>query len=1181
MIAGENSHRAVVVLLLAVMALGVGMFASDALATGVAHNVPQGADIVMKELRWPAWDQGTYFCFWYVSFHPDPYGTFYGGLVTKGPTNPPGMFMSYWGSITNIHEGKFFYRHGYGAEGAKGGANGRALFMHANSWYRMVLRIFPPSKDADKQTYVGWWVKDVDRGLWYTHSVVRIDTRATGVKGNSGFVEALAPDSVHRAFERRRGYCRLNGKWHKSNVLLQPNSKYFKLINNGTVLRYDRSGRDSAGKTDDPKLLARQPDRPTLDKPAIEKAKATSCNNQVAVRWSIPQKASPQLGYKLEVFAGASAKGTPLATCRDNSPHILAKRLDVARSARSVRLTVTDIFDQTVSTVIPVEPVVPAGASKVAKVRPGLKYAFYEAPKGVLWEKLPRFQAIEPTRQGVVKVLDDTIRESRSKLYAIRYKGFLRAPATGLYVLELGTCDGSRLLIDGRMVADNDGIHGTSVAQYPLALAAGLHSFELSYFKGSKSYLADKILARWEGPGFQPRKLTGDDFVNDDRARIPTITMPADGALSKGVLSDNLVTIRPRIQDRGHKIAKVQYYRDRLLLATVERSATAGADDMVFRNLLPAGKNRIWARLWYDDHCSVDSNVITLTAKNRTEGKWTYDTLGESMFPLAVRSKDGTVSFRGDGFCFGHQKIQGDFTLTARVSDIAMTTPANCVHRSNWLGLYVQQDLRRPFGGNRFGIYCTAGVGVRGAADYPDLAGSYMSIPSFPKDHRWLRLVRRGSRLLAYTSADGKTWHKAIERIAPKMKKDIYAGVLFRSVPGKSRTLFYGSFDNVTLTSDVPKEPRLPAGREDLPRKGQVLALVQAKPAPATLYARTLGKGLLKSIDAGKRWQSVDANAKTPDTLAVRSVAVHPKDSSIVLRGSGSIAGGKLQSNLLRSTDGGKTWTSVSKEIDFDGRGPTAMFGEVIAFAPERPDYVAAAGETSGLFLSRDAGVTWKPVGLAGHRVTCLAFVPADKKLTLVVGTIADSEFETLKLPKPYSSVKSPGAIYWCEFRDDKPLVRPSFELADFGVTNIGFGAHPNFATFATTRGVFYTWQHGNVFSQRRNQMPADSLFTALGYRQFMKEWLKNDWRLRSTTYAAPFSGDRKSPVYCVPERTKGVWSLLSKNAAVQGDDAALNSGVTCLLADQKNANVLYLCNRHGVFKSTDRGKSYARVYQP
>ena len=118
------------------------------------------------------------------------------------------------------------------------------------------------------------------------------------------------------------------------------------------------------------------------------------------------------------------------------------------------------------------------------------------------------------------------------------------------------------------------------------------------------------------------------------------------------------------------------------------------------------------------------------------------------------------------------------------------------------------------------------------------------------------------------------------------------------------------------------------------------------------------------------------------------------------------------------------------------------------------------------------------------------------------------------------------------------------------------------------------------MFSQRRNEMPSDVLLVALGYRQFMKEWRKNDWRLKSTTYAAPFSGMENSPVYSVPERTTGKWSLLSDKAKINGQTArSLNGGITCLLPDREDGTTLYLCNRQGIFKSTDGGRSYRIVY--
>ena len=253
---------------------------------------------------------------------------------------------------------------------------------------------------------------------------------------------------------------------------------------------------------------------------------------------------------------------------------------------------------------------------------------------------------MKPVKQGIVKTPDDTLREDRDKLYAMRYQGFIRAPETGLYVLELGTCDGSRLSIDGRVVSDNDGIHGTSVKQYSLALDQGLHPFELSYFKGPESYLADKILLAWEGPGFEFRNVLPADFVCEDDSDTPSIAMPL-GDFSKGALEDNLVNIAPLIDRRGHRVNKVQFYRDRLLLRTALNDDPSGAGDMAFRNLLPAGDNNLWARLWYDDRNSIDSNVLALRVENKTEGAWTFDNFGEK-FPLAVRSHEGTISFCGE-----------------------------------------------------------------------------------------------------------------------------------------------------------------------------------------------------------------------------------------------------------------------------------------------------------------------------------------------------------------------------------------------------------------------------------------------------------------------------------------------------------------------------------------------------
>ena len=92
-------------------------------ATNWQANIKPGSDIVMNDLRWPVWDAGTYYCFWYMSFYPK-FSSLYGGVAVHGPKQLPGMFTSYWCVTETIYEGPEFYGKGFGAEGSKGGANG-------------------------------------------------------------------------------------------------------------------------------------------------------------------------------------------------------------------------------------------------------------------------------------------------------------------------------------------------------------------------------------------------------------------------------------------------------------------------------------------------------------------------------------------------------------------------------------------------------------------------------------------------------------------------------------------------------------------------------------------------------------------------------------------------------------------------------------------------------------------------------------------------------------------------------------------------------------------------------------------------------------------------------------------------------------------------------------------------
>ncbi|MHC4252711.1 MAG: PA14 domain-containing protein, partial [Planctomycetota bacterium] len=916
--------------------------------------------------------------------------------------------------------------------------------------------------------------------------------------------------------------------------------------------------------------------------------------NQVRVSWSVPRNASPQLGYRIEVFDDTRARGEPMASADDNAPYVFARRFDTPRPARSVRLTVVDIFGQEKTVVLKARPVALAPRVTPAKVRQGLLYGFYTA-RG-RWTRLPDLAATPPDKTGTVTELDDTVRENRRENYAIQYAGYVKAPADGLYVISAGTCDGSRLRVDGKQVYEYDGTHSAGVRQYLLALREGLHRFELDYFKGPKAYPHTRIDMSWEGPGFARRPFARDDFVCEDAGDLPLLSLELKTPVAGGTLVDNLAEIHAVPSLRGHKLAKIEVFVGRLLLGTAEE--LDGNGRAVFKSVLPKGENRVWARLWYDGNNSVNADRdLRFNVKNKVEGPWTFTLMGPDINPLGARYEDGAISFAGEGFYFAEQRITGDYTLTGRVADIILSTRANGIHGGNWVGLYDiplfghnKDKPVRGYGHENCGIYHTAGRGIRAMADWPDLGGGRTSSwEVVGRDHRWLRIVRRGNRITTYGSADGKTWKRASEQFCGSDVPAHSAGVIFRGIPGKSPLLYRGKVDNISLERTTPPEaarPKVDPGHLKL--GDRITGVVQCREAPDRLYARSPTRGVLVSKDRGGTWKEVNRGlTRVPEAMAVRSVAVHPEDPDKVLRAGGARVGGVHKSGLWLSEDGGGSWKLLTREIDFDGTGPTALFGEVLSFADAKGvEVVAAAGESSGLSVSADAGKTWKSdffrgAHLKGERITCMSVSGS----SVLLGTFDDAEFEALGLGRP--SIRAPkattGSIYFLRLQGAKSVGfgKKPIKVKDFGVTNITFGMADRFLSFATTRGIYYSWTSGFVVTQKRSRdLPPDAFYVAMGYRRFRKVRKHPQYDWKSTAYAAPFSTPEENLLYRVVERHTGHWGAVSKRNQFAGGprDANLNPGPTCVLPDWKDAKIVYLCNTNGIYKSTDAGRTFRLV---
>jgi photosystem II stability/assembly factor-like uncharacterized protein len=178
--------------------------------------------------------------------------------------------------------------------------------------------------------------------------------------------------------------------------------------------------------------------------------------------------------------------------------------------------------------------------------------------------------------------------------------------------------------------------------------------------------------------------------------------------------------------------------------------------------------------------------------------------------------------------------------------------------------------------------------------------------------------------------------------------------------------------------------------------------------APSTLYAAT-GNGLLwKTTDGGQSWETTQ-----PFPNPIRSIAVDPQDSSIVLAGTDGA--------IYRSSDAGASWSQTIAVL------PTSAFMSIV-FAPGSSGTIYASWSFSGaapggfdppggVYKSTDGGAVWQGIE-SGLGVTALAVDP-----------------------------QSPSTVYVATFRGQ--LLRSTDGGSTFASANVGLPLGANAASLA------------------------------------------------------------------------------------------------------------------------------------
>ncbi|CAH0999583.1 hypothetical protein LEM8419_00883 [Neolewinella maritima] len=189
-------------------------------------------------------------------------------------------------------------------------------------------------------------------------------------------------------------------------------------------------------------------------------------------------------------------------------------------------------------------------------------------------------------------------------------------------------------------------------------------------------------------------------------------------------------------------------------------------------------------------------------------------------------------------------------------------------------------------------------------------------------------------------------------------------------------------------------------------------ALALAPSDPKVVYAGTgeawvrnsvsVGTGVYRSSDGGRRWQSVGLDS----TERISGIVVHPENPDVAyVAAMGPLWSDGTQRGVFKTTDGGASWTKVlyldqstgAASISLDPQQPDVLF--VAMWSHRRTPYSFDSGYkgTSGLYRTQDGGANWDKLteGLPQETLGRIGVAVAPSNSEVVYATIETGTKET------------------------------------------------------------------------------------------------------------------------------------------------------------------------------------------
>jgi photosystem II stability/assembly factor-like uncharacterized protein len=377
-----------------------------------------------------------------------------------------------------------------------------------------------------------------------------------------------------------------------------------------------------------------------------------------------------------------------------------------------------------------------------------------------------------------------------------------------------------------------------------------------------------------------------------------------------------------------------------------------------------------------------------------------------------------------------------------------------------------------------------------------------------------------------YTSSDGgRQWQLLYNFGRPKLFVDHII-----VDPRNSKVLYVGAHRHNLPGGFFKSTDGGVTWKESEQLKNEALhSLAQSDSNPNTLIAGTFNT-IFRSDDAGETWKQLPTTT-TPGLLHVESLAIDPRTTNIIYAGTFYLP--------YKTEDGGQTWKSIKNGIIDD----SDIFA--IDIDPRDPNHIIASA-CSGIYETKTAGDSWRKVqGIPSQSRRTRAILQHPS----VPGMVFAGTTEGF-----WRSDKGGDADSWMvttsrQLEINSIAVHPSRpDMVYIGTNNYGvMVSNDGGKTFIPTNGGFSGRFANAILADREtpNRIYASTINTATGGGFF---FVSND------------NGETWKP------SMRSMPSRLITYAITQ---------------DTRDANVLYLGTNLGVYRSNDRGTSWAPVWAP